>query len=237
MKDIFSFINSNAIVASLITLSISSIIQIIMKKSDRKYEENRERKKEKRQEFLNKAEFHIDGKHWDSKEKPDICLFMTDFNASLTKENDVVFNYDKNVLDSSKYKHMRFYLKNIGNADINELDICTTAQRNTMLCDIESVKNIVDDKFVNYNVCYDRKILKNDVILIDIAYLDNSKIFGVFSCELDILFMDSYGNRYRQPFFIRDNNIYPPSYISNKDFRIYTTVDTALECFKNPWMW
>ena len=93
MKDIFNFINSNAIVASLITLSISSIIQIIMKKSDRKYEENRERKKEKRQEFLNKAEFHIDGKHWDSKEKPDICLFMTDFNASLTKENVVVFNY------------------------------------------------------------------------------------------------------------------------------------------------
>lgn len=39
MKNIFDFINNNAIVASLITLFISTIIQITFRKSDRKYNE------------------------------------------------------------------------------------------------------------------------------------------------------------------------------------------------------
>lgn len=237
MKDIFNFINNNAVVASLITLGITTIIQIIFRKNDRKYNEKQENKKEKKQQFLNKAELHIEDKKWDSKEKPDICLFMTDFKALINDKKDVEFHYSKEVLKSDKYKHLRFYIRNIGNADINQLDICATAQKNTMLCDIESIKNIVDSRFVNYSYCYDRKILKNDIILIDIAYLEGSKICNTFSSELALLFRDSYGNLYEQPFFIQQNNLYEPHPISNKDYRIYTLPDTALECFKKPWMW
>ena len=237
MKDIFNFINSNAVVASLITLGITTIIQIIFRKSDRKYNEKQENKKERKQQFLNKAELHIEDKQWDFKEEPDISLFMTDFKVSNSDKKDVEFHYSKDVLKKNKYKHLRFYIKNIGNADINQLDICATAQKNTMLCDIESIKTIVDSKFVNYSYCYDRKILKNDIILIDIAYLEDSKICNTFSSELALLFRDSYGNLYEQPFFIQQNNLYEPHIITNKDYRIYTLPDTALECFKKPWMW
>ena len=237
MKNIFNFINSNAVVASLITLGITTIIQIIFRKNDRKYNEKQDNKKERKQQFLNKAELHIEDKKWDSKEKPDICLFMTDFKVSINDKKDVEFHYSKNALKKDKYKHLKFYIKNIGNADINQLDICAIAQKNTMLCDIESIKYIVDSKFVNYSYCYDRKILKNDVILIDIAYLEDSKICNTFSSELALLFRDSYGNLYEQPFFIHQKNLYEPYTISNKDYRLYTLSDTAIECFKNPWMW
>lgn len=237
INNIINYINNNAIVASLITLALSTIIQIIMKKSDRKYESKKENKKEKKQEFLNKAELHIEDKKWDSKEKPDICLFMTDFKASVTKEKDVEFHYSKDILKKDKYKHLNFYIKNIGNADINQLDICTTNHKNTMLCEIDFIKNIVDSKFVCYSYCYDRKILKNDVILIDIAYLEDSKICNTFSSELVLLFRDSYGNLYEQPFFIQQKNLYEPHKISNEEYRTYTLPDTAIECFKNPWMW
>ena len=237
MKDIFNFINSNAVVASLITLGITTIIQIIFRKSDRKYNEKQENKKERKQQFLNKAELHIEDKQWNFKEEPDISLFMTDFKVSISDKKDVEFHYSKDVLKKNKYKHLRFYIKNIGNADINQLDICATAQKNTMLCDIESIKTIVDSKFVNYSYCYDRKILKNDIILIDIAYLEDSKICNTFSSELALLFRDSYGNLYEQPFFVQQNNLYEPHFISNKDYRTYTLPDTAQECFKKPWMW
>ena len=236
IKNIIDYINNNAIIASLITLAISTIIQIVMKKSDRNYETKKENRKERKQEFLNKAELHIEDKKRDSKEKPDICLFMTDFKATITNEKDVEFYYSENVLKKDKYKHLRFYIKNIGNADINQLDICVTAQKNTMLCDIDSIKYIVDSKFISYSYCYDRKILKNDIILIDIAYLDDSKIFNTFSSELALLFKDTYGNLYEQPFFIQQRNLYEPHKISNKEYRIYTLPDNAIECFKNPWM-
>ena len=118
IKNIIDYINNNAIIASLITLAISTIIQIVMKKSDRNYETKKENRKERKQEFLNKK--------------------------------DVEFYYSENVLKKDKYKHLRFYIKNIGNADINQLDICVTAQKNTMLCDIDSIKYIVDSKFIIY---------------------------------------------------------------------------------------
>ena len=237
MKNVFDFINNNAIVASLITLIITTIIQIAFRKSDRKYEEKKDNKKERKDQFFNKAELHIEEKKWDSKEKPDICLFMTDFRAVVNDDKEVIFNYSKDVLKKNKYKHLRFYIKNIGNADINQLDICVTAQKNTMLCDIDSLKTIVDNKFVNYSYCYDRKILKNDIILIDIAYLEDSKICNTFSSELALLFKDSYENLYEQPFFIQQRNLYEPHVVSNKEYRIYTLPDTALECFKKPWLW
>ena len=237
MKDIFNFVNNNAIVASLITLIISTIIQIVFRKSDRKYNEKQEKQKNREIQFLNKGELHIEDKKWDSKEKPDICLFMTNFKTSINDKKDVEFHYSKDVLKKDKYKHLRFYIKNIGKADINQLDICATAQKNTMLCDIESIKYIVDSKFVNYSYCYDRKILRNNIILVDIAYLEDSKICNTFSSELLLLFRDSYGNLYEQPFFIQQKNLYEPSTISNKDYRIYTLPNTALKCFKNPLKW
>ena len=65
MKKIFEFVNNNAIVASLITLFLSTIIQIIFRRSDRKYSEKQENKKNRRKEFQNKAEFIIDNNMYD----------------------------------------------------------------------------------------------------------------------------------------------------------------------------
>lgn len=60
MKEILNFINNNAIVASLITLFLSTLIQVIFRRSDRKYNEKQENKKNRRKKFENKAEFIID---------------------------------------------------------------------------------------------------------------------------------------------------------------------------------
>ena len=238
MKEIVNFINNNAIVASLITLALTTLIQIIFRKSDRKYSEKIDNKKEMRREFENKAELFIDDNIKDDGSIPHINIFMTDFNVEVLKsEDEVKFYYSEDVLNKEKYKHMTFYLKNIGHADINQLDICVTSQRNIMLCDIETIDTIVKNNFVNYNYCFDRKIMQGSFIMIDIAYLENSRICNMFSSELALLFRDSYNNLYEQPFFICQKNLYEPIKISNKDYRIYTTIDTALDCFKNPWLW
>ena len=232
MKEVLNFINNNAIAASLITLAISIIVQIIFRRNDRKYSE-----KEKRtQLFYKKAELHIEDRQCNLKEKPDICLFMTDFKVDVKSEN-VKFYYNKNILKPDKYKHMRFYLKNIGEADINELDICSNNQRELALCDVDSLQFMVARSGVEYSYLYDRKIPKGDTILIDIAYLENSKIYGWFSSELALLYRDSYNNLYKQPFFVHKNNLYEPYPISSDGYKIFTTTDTAYKCFKNPWLW
>lgn len=83
---------------------------IIFRKSDRKYD----LKKELKKEIINKARLHIDDKNWDSKENPNICLFMTDYKEETNDKMKRKIVYDKNILDKSKYINKRFYLKNIG---------------------------------------------------------------------------------------------------------------------------
>lgn len=236
MKKIFEFVNNNAIVASLITLFLSTIIQIIFRRSDRKYSEKQENKKNRRKEFQNKAEFIIDNNMYDDGTIPHIHLFMTDFNTKVIN-NNVEFYYSKDVLDKKKYSHLNFYLKNIGNVDINQLDICATTQRNTMLCEVDDIKFITENKLINYNYLFDRKIMKGSAVMIDIAYPPNSKIYNAFSCELALIFKDSYGNLYEQPFFLQQENLYEPRSITYKEYNIYIKPDTAIECFKNPWKW
>ncbi len=237
MNNILEFINNNAIVASLITLIITTFIQVIFRKSDRKYTEKIDKAKEKKKEFENKAELLIDNNTEDDGTIPRINLFMTDFTTKISGEKSVDFYYSKDVLNKKKYKHLKFYMKNIGNADINQLDICVTSQKNMMLCNVESVEMFVNNKFVNYSYCYDKKILKGKTIMIDIAYLEESRIFGLLSCELVLLFKDSYNNLYEQPFFVHQKNLYEPSKITYKDYKNHITTDLALDCFEHPWMW
>ena len=149
MKEILNYVNNNAGVVSLITLMVTIVFQIITTKSGRRYNEKQENKKNRRKEFENKAEFIIDNNMEDDGTIPHIEIFMTDFDAKvINNKTDVEFYYSKDILNKKKYNHLKFYLKNIGNADINQLDICATAQKNTMLCQIDEIKFLAENKLV-----------------------------------------------------------------------------------------
>lgn len=237
MQKILSFINSNAIIASFITLSINLIIQIVFRKNDRKYSSDRENKAEKKREFENKAELNIRSNIVKDDSIQCIKVIISDFKVKLSEDkNDVDFYYPQNILEK-KYKHLIFYIQNIGNADINQLDICVTSQKNMMLCDINNLETYVKNKLINYNCLYDRKILKQEIIKVDIAYLESSKIFSPLCSELEILFRDSYGNLYTQPFFLQHENLYEPKLISSKEYNSHIRTDDAIEYFKKYLKW
>lgn len=92
LKEVLNFINSNAMVASFITLIITTIIQIIFRKSDRGYSEKQYNRREKRKQFENKAESIIDNNIIDDGLIPHINLFMTDFKVKIiNNKKDVEF--------------------------------------------------------------------------------------------------------------------------------------------------
>ena len=105
MKEILNFVNNNAGVVSLITLMVTIVFQIIMTKSDRKYNEKQENKKNRRKEFENKAEFIIDNNMEDDGTIPHIEIFMTDFDAKvINNKTDVEFYYSKDILNKNMKK-------------------------------------------------------------------------------------------------------------------------------------
>lgn len=239
MKHLFDYINGNSFLTTTIGVILGWLLNNISNKKEREFRLKEETDKEKRKQFENKAEMRINNNNIkDNGSIPIIKIFLSDFSIEYS-ENKQNFNvkYPKDILNNKKYIKKIFYLKNIGNTDINQLDICVASQKNNMLVDYDDLDLIVKNSIFNYNYCYDKKILKNEVIKIELYYLENSRINSMFSCELLILFKDSYNNFYEQPFFIANNNLYEPSKITSKEYRANTTVDTAIECFKNPWLW
>lgn len=139
---------------------------------------------------------------------------MSDFGMEILKEKEEVkFHYPKDILNTRKYKHKKFYIKNIGNADINQLDICVSSQKHSVLTSIEDLKHVVENNNIDYNY-----------IMIDIAYLDEDNLG-----QLLFLFKDSYNNLYQQPFFVNQGNLYEPRKINYKEYRLSVTTETAIE--------
>ena len=117
MQKILSFINSNAIIASFITLSINLIIQIVFRKNDRKYSSDRENKVEKKREFENKAELNIRSNIVKDDSMQCIKVIISDFKIELSEDkNDVDFYYPQNILKKEKYKHLIFYILTFSNS-------------------------------------------------------------------------------------------------------------------------
>lgn len=242
MKAVFDYINGNSFLTTIIGVIIGSIITsfttIYVSSKDRKERKKEELLKEKRRQYENKAELKIISVNDNSNNKPDIEVFLAPFNVDYTngfKNFEIV--YPKDIKDRTKHKYKEFIIKNVGKSDINELDICATFKNHNALVNYKLLDMVVDEKIVDYNSCYDRKIMKGETIVIRVYYLNGLQVCHPISCTLALLFKDSFNNSYEQPFWYEKDNLYPPRPIDYKEYRTYITSDDAYYCFEHPYMW
>ena len=242
MKAVFDYINGNSFLTTIIGVIIGSIITsfttIYVSSKDRKERKKEELLKEKRRQYENKAELKIISVNDNSNNKPDIEVFLAPFKVDYSngfKNFQIV--YPKDIKDRTKHKYKEFIIKNVGKSDINELDICATFKNHNVLVNYESLDTMVDEKVVDYNSCYDRKIMKGETIVIRVYYLNGLQVCHPISCTLAILFKDSFNNSYEQPFWYEKDNLYPPRPIDYKEYHTYITSDDAYYCFEHPYMW
>ena len=73
------------------------------------------------------------------------------------------FIYPEGIDNKKMHKYKEFHIKNIGNSDINQLDICAIFKNHNILVDYNGLDAVIENGFVNYNLCYDRKIMKSDI--------------------------------------------------------------------------
>lgn len=236
MKKILDYISNNSFLTAMIGALSGSLFSFLTAIYVSRRNEKMDIKKEQRKHFENKAELRI-VKSINNTPKPDIEVFVTPFKTEYMENSKHKIIFPKEILNTNKYKYKDFYLKNIGNADINYLDICVTSKRNTIMCKYSSLTYVIKNKIINYNFCYDRKILKNETICIRMYHLEEMEPGEFTSANFAILYEDSFGNLYKQPFWYQKENLYKPHKISYQDYRSYVTIDDALYCFDHPWMW
>lgn len=242
MKEIFDYISNNSFLTTIIGVIVGglfpSITSIYVSSRERKYRKEEEQNKEKLRQWENKAELKIEEVLEESNTKADIEVFLAPFKVGYTDDlKDYKFIYPDGIKNKELHKYKEFCVKNIGNADINELNICATFKNHNILIDYKGIDTTIDNGLVNYNLCYDRKILKNEKIKIRVYYLEGYQVFHPFSCTLVILYRDSFNNLYEQAFWYEKDNLYEPRKINYKEYRESISSEIAYECFEKPWMW
>lgn len=218
MKDFINYFNNNAFITSLITICLSALITIVIniidKRIDRKYKE----KDNKRSEYQNRAELRIE-KHKKLKFNDQINLIYSSYKANGDKS---IIN--KNILKQNFCDYMYLPITNIGKSAIREMYITVNNRNHTFITEEDRVNNMIKSQYVNFVVPYYNKLLPDESIIILLNFLKKDKIFGSFSAELTIYYMDDYGNCYYQPLFLNDRRLEGPYKIEYKDYRNNTSL-------------
>lgn len=218
MKDIINYFNNNAFITSLITICLSAIITIIINIINKRIERKDKEKDNKRSEYQNRAELRIE-KHKKLKFNDQINVTYSSYKANGDKS---IIN--KNIAKQNLCDYMYLPITNIGKSAIREMYITVNNRNHTFITEEDRVKSMIKGQYVNFVVPYYNKLLPDESIIILLNFLKKDKIFGTFSAELTIYYMDDYGNCYYQPLFLNDRRLEGPYKIEYKDYRNNTSL-------------
>lgn len=239
MKSLFDYIDGNSFLTTIIGIIVGWILNFIStmyfdKKNERRRKKELERI-EKQKRFENKSELQIDKNNSDN--NIDMEIFIGTFKVEYNKEKEYKISYSQNIKNKENHCYKDIVIKNIGKSDIECLDIVSTNKKGLILCDYNSLNNLVDNELICYDYCYDKKIRVGESIKIRIYYEYNKQPHLMWSSTLAFLFEDQNHNYWEQPFFYEKDNIYAPYEISYKELKKAVTTDDAYECFEHPWLW
>ena len=194
--------------------------------------------KEKKEQYSRKPELRIVESLSKKNSKPDIEVFLAPFQVEYNSTNKTYkIIYPKHLLNKKKHRYKDYCFKNVGDSAINRLDICATFKNHNILVEYSFLDYIVNNNTVEYSFCYDRKIRKDDEIVIRVYFLENNQMCHPFSCTLAILYEDEFKNLWEQAFWYEKDNVYEPRTVTAKEYRSYITFEDALACIEQPWLW
>lgn len=224
------FLNSNAgfvaILGVIVGWALSSMTTLILYRRQKKDNEE----KDVKERFRHKAEFIYSQRL--KNEGGDIrrleATFCT-YQPSIGKDNTIEVTYPKELLDRTKTKTKYFYFENIGEADVNELEVAVSNPKATALILEINKSSFVKDGAISYGVSLDQKVRKGEVLELKIHYLEDDPILSILSSSLEIYYRDSLHNICRQPFFPEQRKIYEPSLVSRQEWCKHVSVQKNLE--------
>lgn len=244
VSDIETIIFS-AILSGVVTLIINITIFLLKEKSTNK----RERKIQRKEIFINRPEIDIiEFKDYTSRtryginQKCDIELFVAPIENIKVDGNDkysAVYAYynTKELLDKYNWCCAIYTFENKGKTDISTLYIICNFKENTCIFSLSHINESMENNFLNYSYCYDRKIRINEKIVVKLCYHKSYICGGIFSAIMSIGMVDENGCCWIQPWFSPNDKVYDSRRVTYRNFVDEIRKDTAEECFRRPYLW
>jgi len=167
----------------------------------------------------------------------DLNILIVSIKEYKKGEHTYDFYYEDGVIDRNNWVSATYKFKNIGKTEILSLEISTNLMKDTALFDVEYV-SLIEKHCLNYSALLDKTIKPGETFTLKINYMKERIIGGLLgSATLTIWMQDVYKEYWAQSFFAHEGKLYNSRRESYENYRIFTQIDTALECFEKPWMW
>lgn len=230
------------IIIAVAAAVISSLVTVLSKRC-------RDRKKsiEKKQEIQQKTrpEFKIvDMK--DSFSRPGTCItsqpcdlevFVAPFSGVAIEGDAVSANYDVSLLDKKNWVCRQYTFKNIGQTVVYTVSVISNFKKDTCLFNKEAFSlRLLSDGVLNYWEMLDKRIGPEETFTLKLCYHKDKITAGSFSAIMGIVMCDDNKKYWEQPFFSPLPKLYESRLIPYKEYQESISVDTAIECFKDPYL-
>lgn len=214
----------NAVIGAIVGGTIALIGNAI----NRHYNKKDEVEKDRKERFKQKAELYIDKNPKTNADTVKMEVIFTEYNAKLDKNGYAEIIYPKEHKNNN-YKEVTLYLKNIGSADINELEIAVATPENTALLNKTVPINFIEHDYVSYGVSTEDKVRQNNDLELTIYYLRRTENRFLDGASLFIFYRDSLNNTCRQLLCPLAEKISEPRYIGYREWSRHVSINENLE--------
>ena len=190
------------IIEPMITGIIAGFFSIIAVKITIANENKWKKRVEEKNEIDKKPRFKLAKTVFRNESQVDMFILATKFEISVDDNKTVSFKYDERVIEDYNMNFYDYIFENIGEEAVEEFWIVINSKINASIIKYYHREDYLKYPIPNYSILYDeRTIQKNERIKIRIAYHKDLEFSNLISATFSILYRDSNGNLWRQPFF------------------------------------
>lgn len=221
---------------------IGGFITWLINRSNRNYQDKKERKEELKKQFeirprLELKQFKgISESNIDS--KADFECLLLNFKDKKPTDSSFFFVYDNKALNKKNLCCVEYEFINTGKTEIDSVCIISNQPKTTSIMELEERGFIVNNGLLSYEAWSKKRFIKpGETISIKVCYIKKQVMFSPISAIAAIYMEDINSNLWYQPLFCPTDEMGNSNRASRKEFNNNRDVRLALECFKDPTKW
>ncbi len=237
MKEIISFLSNNIFeFISIVLSAIAVILSINTNSKNRKLEMFIHREQEKNNKIKNKPDLKIEPNKLGDIESADLDVAVIPLYAVFVN-GKLKIEFPEKIYDLSNYKSKTFIFKNVGKSTINHLHVIGCNKRELLVTEYKYIRDVFKYQYLCYDALLDKRIFIGEEVCIKIYYCEEYLMQNFPGSTLSLIYEDSNGLKWEQPFFYNENKLYEPFLLTSEEFKQRIMTDDAYKCFKEPHTW
>ena len=169
----------------------------------------------------------------------DCNVLMLDIKKFADDNGRARFFYDEQALKDENLQFVEYELKNTGLTEIADICITGNLLRNLSLIELERKETYITENFLNYEVWSNKRYIKpGQSLKLRIYYIKDQVMVSNLGTPIITIWLNDVNGRYWSQLLASPNNqIEISRYRKYSEFRENINIETAIEFFRNPYLW